>query len=393
MAGPAPTLRPESVEELADAVASAAAAGRRLAICGGGSKEAIGADAPDADRLDMSAFAGAIDHDAPELVLTAGAATPLATIQSLLREAGQMLAFEPFDHGPIFGQPNGRATLGGIIAAAVAGSQRLTCGGVRDHLLGFRAVSGRGEAFVAGAKVVKNVTGYDLPKLACGSWGRLFALTEVTFKVLPAPRYRRTMVIDSLDFGAAQAAMSRALGSRAGVAAAAYLPPASGRPSHTAFRLQGVAPSVAARADLLVELMAATAMVRVAGEDEAEAIWDGLRTLATLPVELPLWRIAVAPSLAAGLIAALAPAAHEWLADWGGGLIWLASGRDAGALRAAAAAAGGDATLVRASPELRAAVPALPPQPSALAGLESRVRRAFDPAGVFATGRFAEQGA
>src|SRR3546814_6036363 len=76
-----------------------------------------------------------------------------------------MLAFDPLDHGPIFGRPEGHATIGGIVAAGVAGSQRLSCGSARDHLLGFQAVSGRGEALRAGARVVKNVTGYDLPKL------------------------------------------------------------------------------------------------------------------------------------------------------------------------------------------------------------------------------------
>src|SRR3546814_7526636 len=93
-----------------------------------------------------------------------------------------MLAFDPLDHGPIFGRPEGHATIGGIVAAGVAGSQRLSCGSARDHLLGFQVVSGRGEALRAGARVVKNVTGYDLPKLAAGSWGRLFAMTEVTLK-------------------------------------------------------------------------------------------------------------------------------------------------------------------------------------------------------------------
>src|SRR3546814_16847244 len=110
-----------------------------------------------------------------------------------------MLAFDPLDHGPIFGRPEGHATIGGIVAAGVAGSQRLSCGSARDHLLGFQAVSGRGEALRAGARVVKNVTGYDLPKLAAGSWGRLFAMTEVTLKVLPRPLCRSTRVIAGLN--------------------------------------------------------------------------------------------------------------------------------------------------------------------------------------------------
>src|SRR3546814_3657644 len=104
-----------------------------------------------------------------------------------------MLAFEPWDHGPLFGVEAGAGTIGGVMAAGVAGSRRVTAGSARDHLLGFTAVSGRGEIFVAGGKVVKNVTGYDLPKLMAGSWGRLAAMTEMTIKVLPRPRVVATL--------------------------------------------------------------------------------------------------------------------------------------------------------------------------------------------------------
>src|SRR3546814_8574081 len=125
-----------------------------------------------------------------------------------------MLAFDPFEHGPIFGRPEGHATIGGIVAAGVAGSQRLSCGSARDHLLGFQAVSGRGEALRAGARVVKNVTGYDLPKLAAGSWGRLFAMTEVTLKVLPRPLRRSTAVIPGLNPHQEVRALAAAVGSQ-----------------------------------------------------------------------------------------------------------------------------------------------------------------------------------
>jgi len=157
-------------------IAAHADTGAKLALCGGGSKEQLGAPR-EAERVDMTGFAGVVDYDPAELVLTVRPGTPLAEIEALVASENQMLAFDPFDHGPIYGMPAGRATIGGVVAAGVGGSQRLSGGAPRDHLLGFRAVSGRGEVFVAGAKVVKNVTGYDLPKLAAGSWGRLFAMT------------------------------------------------------------------------------------------------------------------------------------------------------------------------------------------------------------------------
>lgn len=363
-------IRPASIGELCEVISS----GTKLRLRGGGTKDAIGAPC-DAQIVDMRGFAGVVDYDPPELVLTVGAGTPLAEIEALVASEGQMLAFDPFDHGAMLGNGGG-ATIGGVIAAGVAGPARLSRGGARDHLLGFTAVSGRGEAFVAGAKVVKNVTGYDLPKLMAGSWGRLAALTEVTLKVLPAPRTRLTLVLRGLDAAGAVSAMARALGSAAEVTAAAHLPDWRGE-AVTALRLDGFAESVAARAAMLPEFEAI---------EDGDALWLAVRDASPLPGALPFWRLIVAPGKAPGVVAALPDA--EWLFDWAGGLIWLASAADPAAIRAAAEAAGGHATLVRSGEAMRRTVPALHPQPSALAAIEARVRRAFDPDGVFETGRF-----
>ena len=295
-------LLPQSAQDVVDAIADALRAGEKLAITGGASKAAIGAPVA-ARRLEMTGLRGVVDYDPAELVLTVRPGTPLAEIQTTVAQAWQMLAFEPFDHGPMFGQPEGAATIGGVVAAGVSGSQRLSGGAVRDHLLGFRAVSGRGELFTAGARVVKNVTGFDLPKLAAGSWGRLFAMTELTLKVLPRPRESVTRLLAGLDVERAVAAMSLAMGSQADVAAAAHFPAGlSGGTSATILRVQGFGPSVAARCRML----------------------DG----------------------------------------------------------------GGHAMLLRGDDRLRANGPAFHPQPHGVAALEARVRRAFDPAGLFETGRF-----
>jgi glycolate oxidase FAD binding subunit len=378
------TLRPTSVDELQDAVADAARAGAKLEIRGGGSKADIGAPR-EAAVLDMTGFSGVVDYDPAELVLTALTATPLAQIQALVAERDQMLAFEPFDHGPLFGRPAGAATIGGAIGAGVAGSGRVARGAARDHLLGFQGVSGRGEAFVGGAKVVKNVTGYDLPKVMAGSWGRLAALTEVTLKVLPRGREQITLALEGLDPRQAQAVMARAMGSQADVSAAAHVPGPSGV---TALRLEGFGPSVAARRAMLETLLADAGKARALPQDEAEALWTSIRTLSPLAGDRPLWRINAAPSTGPSVVAALEPLGGRWLMDWAGGLIWLTLDGDPAAVRAAAGAAGGHASLVRAPERLRAAVPALHPQSPGVMALEARVRRAFDPAGVFETGRF-----
>lgn len=386
------TVRPASIEELIDAVVTTQRDGSTLAIMGGGSKAGTGRPAPDATRLDMTRFAGVIDYDPAELVLTVGAGTPLAEVDALVRAEGQMLAFDPFDHGPIFGQPAGRATIGGVVAAGVAGSRRLSAGSARDHLLGFRAVSGRGEALIAGAKVVKNVTGYDLPKLAAGSWGRLVAMTELTLKVLPRPTFAATRAVAGLDAGRAVAAMAAAMGSQAEVAAAAHLPAAlNGGVALTIVRVEGFEPSVRARGAMLDTLLAAHGPVEALGEREADALWDKLRTLAPLGQDRPLWRVNVTPSGGPGVVAALAPHGAQWLLDWAGGLVWLAFDGDPALVRAAAEAAGGHAMLVRAPVPLRETVPALHPVASGVAALEARVRRAFDPSGLFETGRFGDR--
>jgi glycolate oxidase FAD binding subunit len=369
-------LRPTTTDELCDLVA----AGGPLRIRGGGTKDTIGAPTPDATVVDMRGFAGIIDYDPPELVLTVRAGTPLSEVQALVAGEGQMLAFDPFDHAALLGGEPGHATIGGVIAAGVSGPARLSRGAARDHLLGFTAVSGRGERFVAGAKVVKNVTGYDLPKLVTGSWGRLVALTELTLKVLPAPREQRTWVARGLDTGTAVTAMARALGSAAEVTAAAHLPDWCGE-AVTAIRLDGFAHSIAARARLLGKLIDGLAPL-----DDADPIWEAVRYATPLTSAAPLWRVIGPTAQVPALIAALPDA--EWLFDWGGGLAWLASDADPESIRVAATKAGSHAMLIRADPQMRAAVPALHPQPAPLAALESRVRTAFDPHGVFETGRF-----
>lgn len=381
-------IEPSTEGELIEAVTMAAGDGRKLIIQGGGSKAAVG-QSVDATILSTRKISGIIDYDAPELVLTVRPGTALSEIEALTASQGQMLAFEPFDHGPIFGQASGRASIGGIIGAGVSGSRRLSAGGARDHLLGLRAVSGRGEAFLAGAKVVKNVTGYDLPKLATGSWGRLFALSEITLKVLPRPQVTRSMAIEGLPAGEASRAMSAAMGSQAEVAAAAHLPDhVQTERGLTLFRLEGFGPSVTAREKMLSAMLASFGVVHRLGEAEGDAFWGDVRTLARLPAAQALWRINIPPRALSTIVAAIVPFGASWLADWAGGLVWAACDGDAVLLREAVRHAGGHAMLIRAPAEMRSRVAAFHPQPDGVAALEERVRRAFDPVGVFETGRF-----
>jgi glycolate oxidase FAD binding subunit len=400
---------PGDIGELRDAVAGALAAAEPVEIVGGGSKRGLGRPVQTAHTLDLSRLAGIRDYMPSELVLTAGAATPLAEIDRALSGAGQMLAFEPPDWRGLLGQEGARRrfepTIGGILACNLCGPRRVKAGATRDHFLGFRAVSGHGEIFKAGGKVVKNVTGYDLCKLLAGSYGTLAALEEVTVKVMPRPETVATVLFADLEPPAAVRLMTAALGSPHDVSGAAYLPAGTAgmRAGRVALRLEGPAPSVAARRDRLIAEQRIAGTVEVLAEPESLALWRAIGDVAPLlePGRRAVWRVSVAPSRGAELAAAIGSALDAaWFLDWGGGLLWVAvpAAGDAGAAPIRAAIRGADgrgtghATLVKAPAEIRRAVAVFEPQPAPLAALARRVKQAFDPAHILNPGRMTAGG-
>ncbi len=396
-------LRPKDENELQAAVESACADGRRFELVGSGTKRALGRPVTAADRLDLSGLAGVIDYEPAELVLTARPGTRLDEIEALLDEAGQALAFEPADLSELLGGEHA-GTLGGTIAANLSGPRRIKSGAARDHLLGFRGVTGHGRAFKSGGKVVKNVTGYDLSKLMTGSMGTLAALSELSIKTLPKPEVTWTLVLRDLDDRAALSAMTRAMGSAHEVSGAAHLPagtPAGlgfGNGALTLLRLEGPAPSVEARFTALQQ--------ELNGGDKLEGkgsriLWKGLRDAAPLTgaADRAVWRLSLPPSAGPSVAAAIRERLDATCYyDWAGGLIWLATPAqdDGGAavVRAAIAdaseARGGHATLVRAPERLRSTVPVYQPQAAPLAALTRRVKESFDPKGVLNPGRMYE---
>jgi glycolate oxidase FAD binding subunit len=384
------------------------AEGKAAEVVGHGSKRAIGRPAQTDVTLDLSGLSGVTLYEPEELVLSARAGTPIAEIEALVAAKGQQLAFEPMDCAAILGGPSGRGTIGGVLATNLSGPRRIKAGAARDHLLGFSAVSGRGESFKSGGRVVKNVTGYDLCKLMAGAWGTLAAMTEVTIKVLPAPETEETVLIRGLAPEQAIVAMTSATGSACDPSGAAHLPAAAtaripaaqaagaADASLTALRLEGFAPSVAHRRRLLEALMQPFGELAALAAPASRALWAAIRDVSPLAhvrgMERPLWRLSTAPSRGAELAALIARQAEaEMLFDWAGGLIWLAldGGDDAGAalVRPAVAATGGHATLVCAPAAVRAATDVFPPQDAGLAALTKRIKASFDPSGVLNPGR------
>jgi glycolate oxidase FAD binding subunit len=217
------------------------------------------------------------------------------------------------------------------------------------------------------------------------------ALTQVTLKVLPRPRVQATLIIENQTPQQAHAAMAQAMGSHSEIAAAAYLPAAvnNGR-AVTLFRVQGFAPSVDARCGFLPQLLKDHGDARRLPDADAMQIWTAIRNVAPLAGSQALWRVNVPPSGGCAVIATLEPLGARWFFDWAGGLIWLTFDGDPALVRAAAEKAGGHAMLVRGPEGLRARVPAQHPRSKGVDALEARVRRAFDPAGVFETTRFGD---
>ncbi len=409
----ATVLKPADPEQLREAVAWAAGQGAPLEIIGAGSKAGLGRPVNAEHRLEVSALAGIELYEPEELVMSTGAGTPVAEIEARLAEQRQQLAFEPADLGPLLASAPEQATIGGVFACNLSGPRRFKAGAARDHLLGLKAVSGRGDAFKAGGRVVKNVTGYDMCKLLTGAFGTLAVLTEVTFKVLPAPAETRTVLALGLDDGAAVRAMTRALGSPFEVSGAAHLPgPLAARSSVedvaaagravTAIRIEGPEPSVEYRGGRLSELLSEFGPVAALDRNSSPAFWGEIRDVTPFTGDSArhVWRLSVTPSAAAEVVhevsAALDARAYY---DWGGGLIWLAVASAEGgeaaqsmerAVRGAVGRAGGHALLVRAPAAVRAAVPVFHPQPEALARLTTRIKEGFDPRRVLNPGRMYE---
>ncbi len=381
-------LAPWDEADLVEAIAAAVAGGSALAVEGEGSKRGFGHAIEARRRLSTAAMRGVSLYEPAELVLTAGAGTPLREIQGLLDQQGQQLAFEPADYGLILGGPAGRGTIGGAIAVNASGPRRIKAGAARDHLLGFRAVSGRGEPFKSGGRVMKNVTGYDLCKLMAGSHGTLGVMSEITVKVLPKPETEETVVFQGLDDAAAVALMTAASGLTAEVSGFAHLPEEGGR---TGLRLEGPAVSVARRRESLLARFGGEA--EVLADAASRAFWEAVRDVRPLAGQgEQLWRLSVAPADGAATVARLAergvPIAGR-LYDWAGGLVWLAvgAGRHASAIREGLA---GHATCIRAPDAVRAAEAVFHPQPPALAALSRRVKESFDPKRVLNPGRMGE---
>ena len=403
------TLKVRDAQDVEQVVRAAIASEQPLEIVGLGTKRQIGQPVATNALLDLSALNAVASYEPNELIITVQAGAPLADVQSLIDSKNQQFAFEPMDTSVLLGV-SGNGSIGGMIGAGLAGPRRIKAGGARDHLLGAHAVSGFGDSFKTGGKVVKNVTGYDLCKLLAGSWGTLAVMTEVTLKVMPKPESERTLMLRGLDDLVANRAMTVALGSPFDVSGAAHLPNSAFRPAGgalselgsqgqavTLIRLEGIAASVADRAGSLSKTLGSFGAVEMLQDTASAAAWRAIRDIEPFAARgslgaWPVWRIVCPPATGGALGQALArDTGGDVIYDWGGGLIWAAlppkPDAQSALVRQRVEAAGGHAMLVRASELVRSNVDVFQPQPDGLASLSERVRHSFDPKIILNRGR------
>lgn len=381
-------MRPVCESELAEAIASARSG---IRIRGGGTRQGLGNPVEAESCLDTTGLSGIRLYEPGALTLIAGAGTPLDEVESALAAHGQQLPFEPIDHRGLLGSA-GEPTVGAAAACNLSGPRRIQAGACRDSLIGVRFIDGTGTVTKSGGRVMKNVTGYDLVKLLAGSFGTLGVVSEVTFRVLPAPETRAVLLIDGLSLEMAVAPLSSALGSPWGVSGAAHTP--SGLDGHpvTMIRVEGSADSVAYRSERLRDHLAEFGDVRVETDPLATAAgWRWVRDAESFhgrPGDV--WKVSVRPTdgprVVRSVRLSLADVAEpSVLLDWGGGLVWLCVPEDHD-IRPSLRGISGHATLVRAAPATRRKIGAFHPEPEPLVRMARSLRARFDPRNILNPG-------
>jgi len=340
---------------LRDRIRAAAAARTPLRLRGAGTKDFYG-ERLAGEILDTRIHSGIVSYDPSELVLSARCGTPLSELTPVLDEHHQFFAFEP----PRFGRD---PTIGGVVAAGLSGPRRASVGAVRDFVLGANLLTAQGELLRFGGQVMKNVAGFDVSRMLCGSLGILGLITEISLKVLPRPRADATLRFE-MDAAMAIERFNRWSAQPLPISATAWCN------DHAYVRLSG--------ARSAVQTAQATLGGEAVDEDVTHHWWRGVRdqTLDVFRVTPRLWRVSL-PSTAVFDIPGVL------LIEWAGALRWLASDAPAQDVRAAAERASGSAMLWRGTRDTTM----FAPLDAASLALHRRLKQQFDPHGIFNPGR------
>ena len=371
---------PGDPAEVAEAVRQAADRGSNLVVAGNGTRSFLGRGGLQGDRLELSGLDGIVSYEPDELIVVARPGTKLTALEQLLAERGQHLAFEP----PHW---SGAATLGGTIACGLSGPRRFKAGAARDFVLGIEFVDGRGELVRAGGKVVKNVTGYDLPRAMTGSFGTLGVLTEICLKLWPRPLSERTVVIEGLQIEAAAEKLVSWARLPFEISGLAWFP--EDAENRTLARVEGLQAAVVEQAETLAREAGSGAGILDA--DQSRRTWLNIRELSAMQPGAgeELWRFAVPASAAVSLVERLRSQGMVRCAlDQAGAAAWalMRAGCDGTSLHADALGCGGGAwrfSTGRQDDNEEAFTPLPPP----LMAANRALKKALDPGSILNPGR------
>ncbi|NKB36820.1 MAG: FAD-binding protein [Gammaproteobacteria bacterium] len=395
------TLLPENQDQFAELARFCLSEKKSLAISGNNSKSGFGYSVQADIDASMSACTGIIEYDPAELVMRARAGTTLNEIKTVLTEQQQQLAFEPETMSALYSNSR-EDTIAGVFASNLSGSRRFQAGSARDHLLGFNAINGRAELYKSGGNVIKNVTGYDLSKLICGSWGTLSVLTELSFKVLPAPAVIVTAILDDLNTEKALGLLSTLATSPLHASGLALLPGGikSALESNVTqanctslIRFEGSRTSVDARLREFQTSYASQMSVSLLEQDESLQIWKALSSASPVAYHPVIMKLSIPPSLALRMSQLLNEIGNcNWYLDAAGAWFWLGlettkAVENINRFRSSLAEENGSAILYKAPDEIKNKVGIYSPAQVTLESLRLRIKESFDPANIFNPGR------
>lgn len=393
-------LSPDNEQEYADVVKQAASDNAGIRILGGGSRQSIGHRVASTITVSTEKLSGITHYDPGALSLVVRAGTTMKEIEERLDSEGQHLAFEPADHRALLRTHDREPTIGGVVACGISGPRRIRVGACRDALLGVRFINGRGEVIKNGGQVMKNVTGYDLVKFMCGSYGTLGVFTELSFKTAPKPETEATFAVSGLDERQAIRFMSLALGQPFDISGAVHAP---GENPETYLRVEGLEYFVKNRLEKLKKLLAefsgnADFGHHILQAEESRDMWKRIRDIDCYAETIgAVWKIALRPIDTPPFMELLRENMKvDAFYDWGGGQIWLhtpeVDSETAGLVRMLLERFGGHATLIKANEALKEYTGVFHPEPRLLEKLARKIRAEFDPCHILNPGLMAVGG-
>ena len=395
-------LKPINEEEISEIIKDCYKKNIPLEILGLGTKRSIGRNFQFEKTLDLSNYSGIIDYSPEELYIKVKSGTPIKQIREELEKNNQYLAFEPVDFGFLFSGKNDEGTIGGVMSCNFAGSRRFKAGSIRDHILGFKGINGRGEVIKSGGTVVKNVTGYDLSKILSGSFGTLAVLSEITIKVLPKPESNKTLFINNPHLKKGLDYLNISLSSSSDPSGAVFYPENfrsfftfndltfSG--PITAIRIEGSTSSIDHRIKKLTnELKVTSDEIVVLSKDQSDIFWEDTRNLKVFSkLKENLIRIVIPPSEAFETLNKLKDFDAKYFVDWGGSLIWLQldsiNTKMLKDIKTIVKTASGYLTIIKIEENLKASIDVFTVDP-VKHDISEKIKRSFDPKRILNPGK------